>query len=39
VMVLLLWIYLIFQIFFLGCEFSYVYTQLMINDSTKYKDD
>jgi membrane protein len=37
VMVLLLWIYLIFQIFFLGCEFSYVYTQLIINDSTKYK--
>ncbi|MEB3309162.1 MAG: YihY/virulence factor BrkB family protein [Snowella sp.] len=28
VMVLLLWIYLIFQIFFLGCEFSYVYTHL-----------
>jgi membrane protein len=37
VMVLLLWIYLIFQIFFLGCEFSYVYTQLIINDSAKYK--
>ncbi len=28
VMVLLLWIYLIFQIFFLGCEFSYTYTHL-----------
>jgi membrane protein len=39
VMVLLLWIYLIFQIFFLGCEFSYVYTQLIINDSAKYKHD
>lgn len=28
VMVLLLWIYLTFQIFFLGCEFSYIYTHL-----------
>lgn len=28
VMVLLLWIYLICQIFFLGCEFTYVYTHL-----------
>lgn len=28
VMVLLLWIYLVFQIFFLGCEFSYTYTHL-----------
>lgn len=28
VMVLMLWIYLTFQIFFLGCEFSYVYTYL-----------
>jgi membrane protein len=28
VMVLMLWIYLIFQIFFLGCEFTYVYIYL-----------
>lgn len=28
VMVLLLWIYLTCQIFFLGCEFTYVYTHL-----------
>ncbi|MBJ7898379.1 MAG: ribonuclease BN [Cyanobacteria bacterium RI_101] len=28
VMVLMLWIFLIFQIFFLGCEFTYVYTHL-----------
>ncbi len=28
VMVLLLWIYLVFQIFFLGCEFSVIYSQL-----------
>lgn len=28
VMVLMLWIFLIFQIFFLGCEFTYVYTYL-----------
>lgn len=28
VMVLMLWIYLTFQIFFLGCEFTYVYTYL-----------
>lgn len=28
VMVLLLWIYLTIQIFFLGCEFSYVYSHL-----------
>jgi membrane protein len=28
VMVLMLWIYLTFQIFFLGCEFSYIYTYL-----------
>ncbi len=29
VMVLLLWIYLTFQIFFLGCEFTVVYTYLL----------
>jgi membrane protein len=28
VMVLMLWIYLTIQIFFLGCEFTYVYTHL-----------
>jgi membrane protein len=28
VMVLMVWIFLIFQIFFLGCEFTYVYTHL-----------
>ncbi len=28
VMVLMLWIYLTFQIFFLGCEFTYVYAHL-----------
>jgi membrane protein len=27
-MVLLLWIFLTCQIFFLGCEFTYVYTHL-----------
>lgn len=32
VMVLLLWIYLVFQIFFLGCEFSVVYSQLFGSD-------
>lgn len=28
VMVLLLWIYLIFQVFFIGCEFTFVFTYL-----------
>ena len=28
VMILMVWIYLTFQIFFIGCEFSYVYTYL-----------
>ncbi|MEB3161541.1 MAG: YihY/virulence factor BrkB family protein [Synechocystis sp.] len=28
VMVLLLWIYLLFQIFFIGCEFTFVFTYL-----------
>jgi membrane protein len=28
VMILLLWIYLTYQLFFAGCEFSYVYTHL-----------
>ncbi len=28
VMMLLLWIYLIFQIFFIGCEFTYMFTYL-----------
>jgi membrane protein len=35
VMVLLLWIYLVFQIFFLGCEFSVVYSQLFGSDREK----
>ncbi|MFM7438809.1 MAG: YihY/virulence factor BrkB family protein, partial [Snowella sp.] len=35
VMVLLLWIYLVFQIFFLGCEFSVVYSQLLGSDRKK----
>jgi len=35
VMVLLLWIYLVFQIFFLGCEFSVVYSQLFGSDRQK----
>ncbi|GBF81502.1 YihY/virulence factor BrkB family protein [Aphanothece sacrum] len=35
VMVLLLWIYLICQIFFLGCEFTYVYTHLFGSRSQK----
>jgi len=35
VMVLLLWIYLVFQIFFLGCEFSVIYSQLLGSDRKK----
>lgn len=39
VMVLLVWIYLNIQIIFLGCEFSYVYTSIMIDDLTKHRHD
>jgi membrane protein len=39
VMVLLVWIYLNIQIIFLGCEFSYVYTSIMIDDLTKRRHD
>jgi membrane protein len=28
VMVLLLWIYLIFQLFFMGCEFTFIFTYI-----------
>lgn len=38
-MVLLLWIFLTFQIFFLGCEFTYVYTHLFGSRSNKLEKE
>ena len=38
VMVLLLWIYLVFQIFFLGCEFSVIYSRLFGSDRDTFSN-
>ncbi|QUS60195.1 YihY/virulence factor BrkB family protein [Synechocystis sp. PCC 7338] len=37
VMVLLLWIYLIFQVFFIGCEFTFVFTYIFGSRHQKEK--